>query len=84
MYLLAVRGKLMVENKRSDIAKLMTNIVVAWHRSFGHLSNATTVKRFPENENKGWHLYYLYHGSYLYLLIEDFVISFCLLKSLNS
>jgi hypothetical protein len=47
MYLLAVRGKLMVENKRSDIAKLMTNIVVAWHLSFGHLSNATTVNRFP-------------------------------------
>ena len=57
MYLLAVRGKLMVENKRSDIAKLMTNIVVAWHLSFGHLSNATTVNRFPENKNKSLHLF---------------------------
>ena len=65
MYLLAVRGKLMVENKRSDIAKLMTNIVVAWHLSFGHLSNATTVNRFPENKNKGLHLFHLYYNAYL-------------------
>ena len=55
----------MVENKRSDIAKLMTNIVVAWHLSFGHLSNATTVKRFPENENKSLYLFYLSYSAYL-------------------
>ena len=75
MYLLAVRGKLMVENKRSDIAKLMTNIVVAWHLSFGHLSNATTVNRFPE-KNKSLHLFHLYYNAYLYLFIEVGVISF--------
>ena len=67
MYLLAVRGKLMVENKRSDIAKLMTNIVVAWHLSFGHLSNATTVNRFPENKSKGLHLFHSSYSAYLYL-----------------
>ena len=75
MYLLAVRGKLMVENKRSDIAKLMTNIVVAWHRSFGHLSNATTVNRFPENKNKRLHLFHLSHR----VTGEQI----CLAKSLN-
>ena len=48
MYLLAVRGKLIVENNRSDIAKLMTNIVVALVRSLGHLSKATTVNRLPK------------------------------------
>ena len=52
MYLLAVRGKLIVENKRSDIAKLITNIVVACDRSFGHLSKATTVNKFPVREIK--------------------------------
>ena len=52
MYLLAVRGKLIVENKRSDIAKLITNIVVACDRSLGHLSKATTVSKFPEKEIK--------------------------------
>ena len=65
MYLLAVRGKLMVENKRSDIAKLMTNIVVAWHLSFGHLSNATTVNRFPEKIKKGLHLFSKTYGEEL-------------------
>ena len=48
MYLLAVRGKLIVENNRSDIAKLMTNIVVALVRSLGHLSKATTVNKLPK------------------------------------
>ena len=69
----------MVENKRSDIAKLMTNIVVAWHLSFGHLSNATTVNRFPE-KNKSLHLFHLYYNAYLYLLVEQN----CIAKSLNS
>ena len=80
MYLLAVRGKLMVENKRSDIAKLMTNIVVAWHLSFGHLSNATTVNRFPENKNKSFHLFHLSYIDYLY----ELVAKNCLVKFLNS
>ena len=58
MYLLAVRGKLIVENKRSDIAKLITNIVVACDRSFGHLSKATTVSKFPVREIKGHDIWY--------------------------
>ena len=59
MYLLAVRGKLIVENKRSDIAKLITNIVVACDRSFGHLSKATTVSKFPVRKIKRREIRYL-------------------------
>ena len=33
-YLEAVRGKLIVQNKRSDTAKEMANMVVAWDCNF--------------------------------------------------
>ena len=49
-YLEAVSGKLIVQNKRSETAKEITNIVVACDRNFWHLSKATTVKRLPTSK----------------------------------
>lgn len=46
-YLEAVSGKLMAQNKRSEMASEMTNIVVAWDRSFWHFKSATTVSKLP-------------------------------------
>ena len=72
MYLLAVRGKLIVENKRSDIAKLITNIVVACDLSFGHLSKATTVSKFPKKEKKkvSYLIFYIiFKNNIMYLII---------------
>ena len=44
---MAVRGRLIAENIKSDIDKLITNIVVARDLSFGHRSKATTVNKLP-------------------------------------
>ena len=41
----------MVQNKRSETAKEMTNIVVAWDLNFWHLSRATTVSKLPEKKS---------------------------------
>jgi hypothetical protein len=46
-HLEAVRGRLMAEKRRSETARLMTKVVVAWERSLAHRNRATTVNRFP-------------------------------------
>ena len=46
-YLEAVRGKLMAEKRRSDIASEITKAVVAWTLNFWHRSKARTVSKFP-------------------------------------
>jgi hypothetical protein len=48
MYREAVRGKLMLQNSRSDMQRLITKAVVAWCRSFEHQSSAIAVMRFPK------------------------------------
>jgi hypothetical protein len=50
MYREAVRGKLMLQNNKSDMQRLITKAVVAWWRSLEHQSSAIAVMRFPETK----------------------------------
>ena len=43
-----------MEKSKSDIAKLITNIVVACNLNFGHRSKATTVNKLPIIK---WYIY---------------------------
>jgi hypothetical protein len=52
MYREAVRGKLMLQNSRSDIARLITKAVVAWCLSLEQRNNAIAVMRLPRKSER--------------------------------